>query len=1337
MRFKSVFGAFFFIVLASLFAFILFVQTKSFGRLLTSIASDISKKRADTAISIKNIEVSFFPPGLEFNKVRVKKKIAEDESFEAEFGKLGFYINLIEIEEKKLSFGEIRIMDSVIDYKFPKKDDELKEIDQKVIDQVFDLSNKLPVRVDTLLIENTLIIANHELMEAKRLKIFKKDDSFITRFHLSNIKPSADSDFTLDEIWADAEITRRNVNIYRLKIQHDVQSFIVKGKIRDYRLLKNATGEINGESHLHLKNLGSEFDFPEMVKILRGNSLLSFNIKYKDSKLSGSSKISLNDFRSNMFYADNLEAVLAFENQNIILNKLDLTYKKQKGTLKEPAIIANIKTKKILEEPLKVAIENVTLTNALRILGPKFKILRGKLSGDLSFVYDNGDLYFNPENNFIVDDLSLVVGKKEDPFTIIHAARIHAKNTEISVVGGEFRISSSMSLPRSSLEIDGFVNKKEARFHVDDATVNLQDLGNISNLDIKGNGKLSVNVSGPLDDVHINLRGKMSGFEILGYRLGQTDKDITIALRDDSVIINKFEALYRSTPLSGSGVVNYGNKDIALGINADQTTFSDIEQILHPVFSKLDFLPQDLNMGAKIDVDIYGKTTLKDLKIKSDVKFKDLVAYGEVLNSGTFRVEMINQDIKIVNLNAVKDEGEIGGNFIFNLPTKNMKVDYQWENLSLSDFNIAKSIMLNIDGQISGSVKGQGNVNDYVLYLKSKMFNTKSQTYAFEDSDMDLKIMPKSLAGNFNFIGNTIVSKFDISLKPGRKSDIELVGRLDDIKPLATAIFGQHLEQENFEGKIGFNLKSHFSETLHDLDLKASLSTFVITHPEFNVNYHSTRPEFIVENGNVKNWDLSIKEKDLFVTTKGSGKLDRDLSLVNELHVNAKIADILLSPVLAAEGYLRNIIKIDGRGNKYFLTAMSSTDNLNLSIANMPFPLGGVKYALEYSDRKLLVKELSTKMDSGSVSVKGDIFFDDEQPDVNLRYVFDRAEFPILNKSSLNLSGEGMILGNQAPYVINGDIVLNKTQIVNELSDFESKSSSLTDVRYLPKNQEFPLDKFLNLNINIKSENLIRVTNSLMDVGMKGEVRVSGTPARPRGEGKLYSPSGISRIYFKNNEYIITNADLNFTPKKAITNPDFDVQASTFISNYKVYAKAYGDLDKFNFDLSSEPALTRNSILSLIAFGYTDDMQSSLGDQKEKLAGMGVGSFVADRFKISDILNKQFGFQLNLGTVVEQSQTASMLSGRGTQNSDGSTVGRTRSATKIELRKRLDEATSVSVSSTMGSGIGQRQRMDLTYMLNKKVQLQGVYEQRTNQDGEEDIIDKSIGGDLKFRWSFK
>ena len=72
-------------------------------------------------------------------------------------------------------------------------------------------------------------------------KIFKKANSFIARFHIANLKPSKESDFTLDELWGDAEITQTDLKLYRLKVQHDVQTVLLKGTVQDYYKLKKSS----------------------------------------------------------------------------------------------------------------------------------------------------------------------------------------------------------------------------------------------------------------------------------------------------------------------------------------------------------------------------------------------------------------------------------------------------------------------------------------------------------------------------------------------------------------------------------------------------------------------------------------------------------------------------------------------------------------------------------------------------------------------------------------------------------------------------------------------------------------------------------------------------------------------------------------------------------------------------------------------------------------------------------------------------------------------------------------------------------------------------------------
>lgn len=292
------------------------------------------------------------------------------------------------------------------------------------------------------------------------------------------------------------------------------------------------------------------------------------------------------------------------------------------------------------------------------------------------------------------------------------------------------------------------------------------------------------------------------------------------------------------------------------------------------------------------------------------------------------------------------------------------------------------------------------------------------------------------------------------------------------------------------------------------------------------------------------------------MATKGRGTFGKEISLINEVHFNAKVLEILFSQILSAEGFSRNILRVEGDRNNYSASISSRADDLSFTVENSPFPINNLKYSLDFNDNRLNITEFVTTLENGKITVMGDVFFDEGSPDINLKYQLDRAEVPVLGKSVVNVSGEGIILGNNPPYSVGGELIINKALIVNELNEFNSRSSAIGQVRFLPKNQESPFGKYFNLNLNVKIENPISITNSMMDVALLGEMRLNGNPLRPRAEGRLYAPINSSRIFFKNNEYFISSADINFSPKKEITNPDFDIQAVTNISSYRVIAKA-------------------------------------------------------------------------------------------------------------------------------------------------------------------------------------
>jgi len=1047
MRFNSVFAAFCFIVLTSALAMVLFVQTKSFGKFASKVITDVSERRAGVKIKVKDLKISLFPPGAELNRVTFEKKL-EDGNVEAQLGKIGVYLNLFEIEERRLVFGEINISDSVIEVTKPESKEPLTEIDQKVINNAFDTFDHLPVRINTIILENTKISLNHDLLDIKRFKVFKQDNGLVARFHVANINPDPKLNFILDEIWGDLKINRHNINIQRLKIQHDVQSVVVKGKVENYRLLKNAKASISGESHLYLKNIKDLYTLSNGVVINDGVSELRFDIHYAKSKLSGEIFTITKDLDSSVLDAEKLEIGLAVQNDEILLSSFSYLKGNESAQLAAPTVVADFKRKNYLPESARITLSNVTFENALQYFGKSLESLKGNVSGTLDIFYRSGDLEIGLEDGFTAKGLGFATKSKLEIVTLKLAK---FNKTKVSVVNKSIDINTEINLSHSKFQLSGSIHKGLINLNVDRGQIDLEDFGNIANLGVKGAGPLSIEIIGPGNDLDLNFQGQMSGFEVLGYKLGKADIDLGIGLGASTVTIKKFDSIYGATNLTGNGVVNYGNADIALGINTTATNFHDLSGILTPVLGKIKTLPADLDFAAGVDAYIFGKTRAGQIKIKSDVRFTDLVAYGEVLNEGHFTIGLAKDTFSLENFEASKSKGTIQGKFAMVLPTGAFDADFIWENLQPSNFNGPKKAGLNFDGRFSGRARGGGAAKNFLVSVDGRLFDTRAANYKLDDSLLNLKIKPEKISGTLDIFGDMVTSDFEFMLDQSRRSTLNVDLNLPDIKPFAVALFGQHVENETVTGRLFFNLNSSFDSKLEHLDLKATLRQLAFQHESFVVNYKADRPQFLIENSDIKKWDLKIDDGDLTVNTSGAGKFHKNAQLSHNLEFNAKILQIFLSPVLSADGFINANVKVSNKNDRYDFGLTSSAKDLGLSIEGAPFPLDKINYQLSFQDKRLIIKEMSAAFDAGNAALKGDVYFDNEEPDINIRFNLERAEVPIFTKSVLNMTGEGIIIGNNRPYNLGGEIFLNKVQIVNELSDF-NKKTGFGQVRFLPRN---------------------------------------------------------------------------------------------------------------------------------------------------------------------------------------------------------------------------------------------------------------------------------------------
>jgi len=333
-------------------------------------------------------------------------------------------------------------------------------------------------------------------------------------------------------------------------------------------------------------------------------------------------------------------------------------------------------------------------------------------------------------------------------------------------------------------------------------------------------------------------------------------------------------------------------------------------------------------------------------------------------------------------------------------------------------------------------------------------------------------------------------------------------------------------------------------------------------------------------------------------------------------------------------------------------------------------------------------------------------------------------------------SGEGSIIGKNFPYTLGGDFYIQKFDLINEITDFDFGNSgfSTTEIDYLPGREAQIKDQLLNFNMNIITREPIFIRNSLADLGFTGNLHILGGEIEPKIVGKINLAPRNNKITFKNNEFSFTKGSVFFSDNSSYKNPELDFLAHTTINSFKVSASLIGPVKNYDFRLSSEPTLPQSDVLSLIVFGYTEDLSNKLTDaERESMTTAGVGSILFDSFKINETLKNEFGIHINLGTQISEDEGSQLA----TRSSDSSSSSSVNSATTFEMKKKLNDEMSLSVIGTVGSSATQKQTVNLNYKVNNTVSLEGVYESTSTDNTETINDDTSVGADIKWKWSFK
>lgn len=376
-----------------------------------------------------------------------------------------------------------------------------------------------------------------------------------------------------------------------------------------------------------------------------------------------------------------------------------------------------------------------------------------------------------------------------------------------------------------------------------------------------------------------------------------------------------------------------------------------------------------------------------------------------------------------------------------------------------------------------------------------------------------------------------------------------------------------------------------------------------------------------------------------------------------------------------------------------------TVQNATLGFADFPYRLTDLSGLVVFDEDRLLVKNIGGKFAGGEITGSGAVRLKAFAWD---RFSFEAqlkgSSFSLPQRISGDIDGNILYQGSREKQTLSGDVHVKRARY-NERVDLVSLILK-TRVREVPNRELTSFDR-TNLNVKVHGEN-ITFDNNLARAVIVMDGYVRGTVAKPILFGRVETQQGY--VYFRNNEFRIQKAAMDFVDP-ARNRPYFSVLATSRVSTYQVRLNLDGYPDQFALSLASDPPLSENDIVSLLAMGQTGQ---SGKDSSSSVGFGGATSIVAG--SLQETLRERIKTITGIDRVVVEPAVS---------RTTGTVVPR------ISAQKRLlnDQ---LMVTYSAAAGTGEEQIWKLEYLLGKNTSLVG---QRDERGG--------IGGDVKFRFEFK
>ena len=345
--------------------------------------------------------------------------------------------------------------------------------------------------------------------------------------------------------------------------------------------------------------------------------------------------------------------------------------------------------------------------------------------------------------------------------------------------------------------------------------------------------------------------------------------------------------------------------------------------------------------------------------------------------------------------------------------------------------------------------------------------------------------------------------------------------------------------------------------------------------------------------------------------------------------VNLKLVR-LFNPDLESGGSVKFDIHPETAGNGSAIGGKIQIVNASLGSTNLPVGLQEGNGVLTVTGNRIEVTSFKGTVGGGTVTAQGGISlrpklgFDLGMTAKNVRILYPRG---VREDVGANLR----FVGSTTRALLGGSVNIADTSFTPGF-DLTSLVNQFSGGVTAPTAPGFAQN--VNLNIAVRSTSNLSLVSRTVSVAGSADLLVRGTAAHPAILGRVNVTGG--NIIFNGNRFVLSGGTIQFVNPQE-TRPVVNLTLSTSIQQYDIDIRLNGPVERMHGEYTSNPALPRADIISLLAFGKTTEAGSTnptpANQAAESLIASQVSSQVTSRIsKIAGISQLSINPVLAAGT---------------------------------------------------------------------------------------------------------